>query len=1590
MPRHRPQDSPFQELPDFQEISEEDVTQFVEVPDATSVTPPTEPDFDLQKMIGQAMNTFAPASTFASTGAFREELKPISEVGKDNLSFDDLFDPTRISSLVEIQRPLRQIRALSGPIGSGIVGGITRAAIDMSRMLVNNPAETVTGFITFPMHATYGALRSFMASNEFIQSLPTPDMTNRSGIGVALVSIESIALLRDKLVEISGEMSPYERREADRVFTAMIAAGATGSIAAVALRGTAFNLLQLAGKPARSAARLDKVFRTKGAGVAGLAAFGGFQAEGVEERQKNIVMFALAAIPLGLFFKATQTIGKVDPKIIDGIGRAREFANARRARPLDVETSPIPEVDVKSDSPRSVELLEPREEAAPVEPRTNKLSSPDGGVPREVQPKAPTEGVLEAPSERRTASPEAEQTVARESIKENRPLSRMIKEDVDVLEQAFAEEINAEIGHLDLVGRFTREDFERMYLEGPAAVRARIATKFPGKQIFQEKTGEILPQEKIIDGMWDAINMIKSEMQLGFDPRRVRQDRLMTEASKPEAIVPDKVAAELSTFIQNQGDLIATILENVKTTPEQSLVLPLVDNLGSTLKIVAEVLGKENVTIAPHKRPDGLFDVAIGGEGSPISNPLHREQFIKEGFFEGQEVSYRGKRVIYQGQISGFKESVLVRNVGDNTRFQVLAKDLRRTQNMREIEGRPSSRDVLRDVLESDELAKFEKLQREQAELRQIEARENVEDFTEEQVRTNAESNGMVFERTAAGTYVVRDFETRAELFRAKTQREAQEFINNSEQAESKILDGNTGADVEPAGTVMNPNPPKLRVNEPMEWNPLGRSEQMANAAKAQFPFWFQFKDWAAAVDNLFDTQIVSQIYLPLQPAVARAAARAHPFYVRLQKIQKDLIAAKIPQARWEVISNWIETQSYDQMVGSHLEGKGLLKNRTVTETEVKSGLVLTELMEKGADLERIYKIIDEREGKLNAAARALRIDRENLPPEVQRKVEEELAIDGPKDMPGPITPVEQAGVSLFDFILTHDLNDAALWVVTRLAEAKRTGSLNRQEFSRAHGMRPEEVRAGIEIEAITKDLATQPDIPITSAQEIRNYFAHYASRQSETGEAAHLNQRGVNPNRAFVNEMIRSGENIAYERNPIVATTKYIRNAINSIEVNQLWNEAAEYMKSEPFFKSPEGRRARRVAEAHLNELRGIPGESKAYVQKVIDTFFEKMGVKLDVNVSKDITNTILAGFGSAFMGGRVGLALRDMGQFAMLHSARYGDFTSMSSRTTRAFVLASKATKQEIQALKDAGEQATVGILEVETPTELLASEVQRPLGGFSEAMRTTAQLGLDLSLQKVSYEFAFRGTFLEARENALKNLTDLVAERIDKREAYKRIQIELYDRQTGIAFDELVVAERYDEAASMLGQQAAREMIGVFGQANRPWGWNSNLGRLVTQFGTWSSNTSAFVIAGLTRGTKAQRAAFATRFAMSQAALVGTGAALGINFFSWMTLPGLFFTGGPTAQTLGLLRDALTTRDSIDRKLARSRIGRLFPRIDFDNFLESDLRSIFPGSYAAGDVLKAFQEAENPIEAAARLMAIPIEPGPVDLPFIGTVNR
>ena len=192
------------------------------------------------------------------------------------------------------------------------------------------------------------------------------------------------------------------------------------------------------------------------------------------------------------------------------------------------------------------------------------------------------------------------------------------------------------------------------------------------------------------------------------------------------------------------------------------------------------------------------------------------------------------------------------------------------------------------------------------------------------------------------------------------------------------------------------------------------------------------------------------------------------------------------------------------------------------------------------------------------------------------------------------------------------------------------------------------------------------------------------------------------------------------------------------------------------------------------------------------------------------------------------------------------------------------------------------------------------------------------------------------MEAKETALREITNAVDAGLTleaRNEAYKNIQLDTYNLQTKKAFDQMIMAGDFEKAAEFLGQQTAREIMGMYGRANHPWGWGTNVGRLVTQFGTWTSNAIGAVAGGVSRGgTRAQRTAYMTRFAMTQAGLKLAGDLTGINISRWLLLPGLFFTGGPAFQTglsaAQLIAYAFGGGNENDADTAADRLSRLFP--------------------------------------------------------------
>ncbi|KKL24879.1 hypothetical protein LCGC14_2410920, partial [marine sediment metagenome] len=251
-------------------------------------------DPEILKTISQAQATFAPEATFAFSGALMAPMRNIL-ARPGVITLDDVF-----SGELPPLMPIASSELGIGPSAailakSGIVPGVIRGAMNMTKALAARPLETVLGFITAPATITYQGLRGF------INDTALPNITIAG-------NEDALELVRDQLVSIVGEMSSEEQEEAHRAFAGLLASIAVGGTLFRTLGRPSFQIARQIGAEKATALKQAKLIRAKVTGVTSLGVFGAVGGEPTE-KEKNFVMFALAAIPLGLTFHAFKSIG---------------------------------------------------------------------------------------------------------------------------------------------------------------------------------------------------------------------------------------------------------------------------------------------------------------------------------------------------------------------------------------------------------------------------------------------------------------------------------------------------------------------------------------------------------------------------------------------------------------------------------------------------------------------------------------------------------------------------------------------------------------------------------------------------------------------------------------------------------------------------------------------------------------------------------------------------------------------------------------------------------------------------------------------------------------------------------------------------------------------------------------------------------------------------------------------------------------------------------------------------------------------------------------------------------------------------------
>jgi hypothetical protein len=359
---------------------------------------------------------------------------------------------------------------------------------------------------------------------------------------------------------------------------------------------------------------------------------------------------------------------------------------------------------------------------------------------------------------------------------------------------------------------------------------------------------------------------------------------------------------------------------------------------------------------------------------------------------------------------------------------------------------------------------------------------------------------------------------------------------------------------------------------------------------------------------------------------------------------------------------------------------------------------------------------------------------------------------------------------------------------------------------------------------------------------------------------------------------------------------------------------------------------RSHRIMSEYLDELLGIPHTSFRRLNTAVERSMKILGFRGNHRrTAERLVNNMTALAYGASIPFRISLILRNYYQMVQMIPARIGG--QWFERGLRQAM-----TKEGFEQAVQAG-AVPLGITPVFASTEALGVEVLR---GANLRIRRLFEKGFDWyrKADDIGRAAAYHG-----QRGRIMHYYDQFAKGNITWETFRaRSKVNMFDS---------------NDIAIHMGNQLAREAHFRYGGANHPAGWGSVPGRLFGQFGTWPVQYKDFLVQAMTRGSIRDRAEFAAYHIGLNMGLVGGGAAVGVNLWTWASLPSLNYSGGPMADlAIDFLR--VWNGSPAERAMAKRSILMQFPSLE-------DPRSIFvPGSYFLGDINSVFRAGDADVKA------------------------
>lgn len=826
-----------------------------------------------------------------------------------------------------------------------------------------------------------------------------------------------------------------------------------------------------------------------------------------------------------------------------------------------------------------------------------------------------------------------------------------------------------------------------------------------------------------------------------------------------------------------------------------------------------------------------------------------------------------------------------------------------------------------------------------------------------------ASAANVLVEQDAEGAWRVMSRE-RAEMARFDRKEQAIDFVGQLGDDAGEALDATSSLPT--AVTALGPKggkPPRpqaqLFSDAPFT---AGRFSKLVASMNVMAPWFTSMGSFARSVEKLGLGPASREVYEPVQRILEQLDRRMFQdkyeelggsFASVLERVKR--MSTKLTKEENEDVVRYLEALSQEEIAEA---GGYMTRAMNPEELELSKWIRAKGLQSDVHRLQGLNRMI---EGVLENKSQFLkRYGPLIQDPKVDESVKQMIVtiareMDNlPSDKTGLMEflalPLEQRQfIGHLDAAASRKLDDFSIDAVLRHTKAPKLkpGFKDAQEmYAKERGMKQIQMDMATELEQLFKvSFATGG---INPKRYLRGYWPHV--RESA--------KWGIMPDDPFMkkhvpdavewfSEKVKTGELDLYNMDPVIGSFKHVRAMLVKQEFNP---ELPSIMAAIRGIGLREPRVGRVLTEM-VDEALGRPHSSFDQIGRAIQSAARAMGGEFDPRTVARFVNTMTGlGYG-ATIPFRPALIMRNYFQMVQ-HVPPVVGWSSFKSGLEMAL------TKEGYQAAVKAG-AVLQQFAPIHAADDVFSIGAERMGKGLSpiikqmgERWESVVNKGLDWyrSGDDVGRAVAFHAM----RNRISKHIDDLHMGRIDYETFKVRSKIKMLDEVMENAFDDLWLTGNTEGAMNYAGKQLADLTHFMYGRVNHPAGWGSIYGRLFGQFGTYPVQFKDYLLMGMSRGTTVDKVEFAASLAATNVGIVGAGAAVGYNLWSWATLPSLTYTGGPYADVLMNMVQSMSGSD-IEQSLANRNLKMLFPGIE-------DPRSIFvPGSYFVGDLVDAWRDGE-----------------------------